>query len=204
MPYQKLFPPELRTASIVPRWSVVWTLNKDTVANHSYFVTFYARQIAKLIGWKGSYEDLMYYALVHDLDETVTGDIVSPVKAAIVDKQASDVYVDNHMSRTMPDVLANTARIMDPFNEDQSGKFDEPSDIKLIVKAADRLDALLFLITEERLGNSIIMKRTPDAQSLLRQAWMDLPGIDEAGKKFTYEVMLEEISHHRSGGGFGV
>lgn len=194
MPYHKLFPPELRTASIVPRWSVVWTLNKDTVANHSYFVTFYARQIGKLIGWKGSYEDLMYYALVHDLDETITGDIVSPVKAAIVDKKAASVFIDEHMSRTMPNVL-NTV-------QDMSAEWH--GDIAKIVKAADRLDALLFLITEERLGNTIIGKRTGDAVEKFEEAWWDLPGLIEQQKVTTYATMMAEISWHKDLGGFGV
>lgn len=197
MSYQKLFPPELRTASIVPRWSVVWTLNKDTVANHSYFVTFYARQIGKLIGWKGSYEDLMYYALVHDLDETVTGDIVSPVKAAIVDPQKSIAYVDAHLDKTMPDVQKQCARI----------HWDSPvhaKEVRLIVKAADRLDALLFLLTEVRLGNSIIQPRVDDSLNLLREAWFALPGLIEQELKIKWHVMLDEISHHKHGGGFGV
>ena len=40
----RCFPPELRTASVIARWSIVWTLTRDTVSNHSYFVALYARE----------------------------------------------------------------------------------------------------------------------------------------------------------------
>lgn len=199
MSYIKLFPPELRTASIVPRWSIVWTLNKDFVANHSYFVTIYARQIAKIIGWKGSIEDLMVYALYHDLDELITGDVVSPVKKAIIDPEVSEVYVDGKMSVSMPQI-----------RHDMIEAAEKPG-IKAIVKAADRLDALLFLITERRLGNSIVEPRITDAANLFKESWWDLPLRDPETHSPTrslselyYGVMQEEIRRHEHGGGFGV
>lgn len=196
--YKKLFPPELRTASIVPRWSIVWTLNKDYVSNHSYFVTIYARQIAKVIGWKGSMEDLMVYALYHDLEELITGDIVSPVKREIVDPEKSRAYVDGKMGASMPGILAD---IIDVENDD---KILGGHGIKKIVKAADRLDALLFLITERRLGNSIIEPRIADAKTLFDESWMELPGLKQMILDTLKNVMWPEISYHLDRGGFGV
>lgn len=157
----ELFPPELRTASIVHRWSIVRTLERDNVANHTFYVTIYARGVAKLIEWKGDYEKLMMKALTHDLDETITGDIVSPVKAQIVDETKAGVYVGHLLRERLPgfaDLIAES----DP-------------EIDAIVKVADRMDALFFLINETKLGNSIVRHRTHDAEHKLQQAWMALP-----------------------------
>lgn len=190
--YLKRFPPELRTAAIVPRWSIVFTLNKDTVASHTYFVIFYARQIAKLINWQGSMEDLMTYAMCHDLDELITGDIVSPVKKEIIDFSAARNYIFDQMQSKMPLV-----------NEDLN-TLHNAEDIMRIVKAADCLDALLFLIMERRMGNGVVDARIEDARRIFEKAWMNLPGATSVLKGLFDSVMRPEISWHEHDGGFGV
>lgn len=198
------FPAELRTAAIIPRWSVVWTLNRDVVSSHSYFVTFYSYQIAKLIGWQGSYARLMYMALVHDLDETITGDLVSPTKRAIIDLSRAATYIDEKMRERLPTVVET----LDSF-KDHGG---EDADAKSIVTAADRLDALLFLTVEQRMGNRHVFSRCQDARERLREAWMALP-VDENDIHARGDDYLEHlwksvvepaIAEHESGGGSGV
>lgn len=191
------FPPELRTASIVPRWSIVWTLNKDYVSNHSFFVTMYAVSIARLIEWKGRLDFLMYEALTHDLDETVTGDIVSPVKREIVDKARADDYVTQQLDCRMPFIF--------DIYEDLCGDHGEQlDDVTKIVKAADRLDALLFLVVERRLGNTVIGPRIPDAQTGLEAAWRNLPGRQDLINATWQLEVLPAIEAHGAEGGFGV
>lgn len=192
-----LFPPELRTASIVPRWSIVHTLCRDTLSNHSFFVAYYALQIARLVGWYRDYHaPLMEYALVHDMDEIITGDIVSPVKHAVVDPERLNTLVQPILQDRMPTVTA--AMIMADVPEPLR------PEIKALVKAADRLDALLFLITEMRLGNTIIKPRVEDALRLFREAWMRLPGREERLTKVLDDEMMPAIHAHYDVGGFGV
>lgn len=192
------FPPELRTAAIIPRWSVVWTLNKDTVSNHSFFVALYAYQIALLIGWRGSMEELFFYALSHDLEELYTGDVVSPTKRAIVDLGKSVAYVRKKMHETMPSIL----ELMDGHCQGRDAE-----DITLIVKAADRLDAVLFLTVELRMGNKHVFSRCQDARQQLEDAWMKLKEMNYSGKpvaKLWHDVVLPAIKEHEDVGGSGV
>lgn len=193
------FPPELRTASIVPRWSIVWTLNKDYVSNHSFFVTMYAVSIARLIGWKGPLDMLMYEALIHDLDETITGDIVSPVKKEILDKAKAATYVQKFMEKRLYYILRTYDWI---FTDKAVGTTLYGMD--LIVKAADRLDALLFLIVEQRLGNTVIGPRIPDALQQLKDAWWQLPGLSQHVLSAWENEVLPSIEAHKAEGGFGV
>lgn len=193
------FPPELRTASIVPRWSIVWTLNKDYVSNHSFFVTMYAVSIARLIGWKGPFDLLMYEALIHDLDETITGDIVSPVKKEILDRLKAAAYVQGKMQSRLSYILETVAWFFIRGTQ-WSGELDVP----LILKAADRLDALLFLIVEQRLGNTVIGPRIPDAMAQLKTAWFELPGYVQGVRNSWEFSVLPSIEAHKAEGGFGV
>lgn len=199
----RAFPPELRTASVVPRWSVVWTLTRDTVSNHSFFVTFYTREIARLIGWRGDMADLMYRALTHDLDETITGDVVSPVKEEIIDDKRAAAYIDRMMEERLPFV----ARDLDEMA--RGGKtplawMTEDEEAWLIVKAADKLDALIFLLGETRLGNGVIAPHMPRARNKFEGAWRALPAPKDQLDELWNTVMMPVIREHEINGGWGV
>ncbi len=160
-----LFPPELRTASVVQRWSVVRTFNPDSVANHSFFVTFYALQVARLIEWPGPYADLIFAALMHDIEETFTGDVISPVKRQIVDEAALSNFVSAQMKERLPLLEAQLAAI----HESEWG-----SNVERIVKVADKADAVIHLILERRMGNEVLAPLYADALENLVIAWDDL------------------------------
>lgn len=200
------FSPELRTASIVPRWSVVWTLTRDTVSNHSFFVEMYADEIADVINWKQGLDKQIFearyhlcrYARFHDLDETVTGDIVSPVKAEIIDDMRANTYILGQMQERMPRVVA-------AIEEMQALPYWQ--DIRAIVKAADRLDALLFLVGERRMGNGVVVDRIPSAWKNLKQAWFNLPCRPGDTNKMatTWRNVIEPaVLAHTNSGGHGV
>lgn len=157
-----LFPPELRTASVVQRWSIVRTINPDSVANHSFYVCFYALQIARLIGWPGPYADLTFAALMHDAEEFITGDLVSPVKNEIIDDGKYANFVSEQMKLRLPGVETQ----MDVIAESMWG-----ASIDRIIKVADKVDAVLYLITEARMGNGVLHPLQRDAMENLVIAW---------------------------------
>ncbi len=160
-----LFPPELRTASVVQRWSIVRTFNPDSVANHSFYVTFYALQIARLIEWPGPYADLTFMALMDDVEETFTSDIISPVKHQIVDEDKLHSFVSEQMKTRLPLIEAQ----LDAIAESMWG-----TSIECIIKVADKVDAVLFVITEIRMGNEVLRPLLVDCMENLVLAWHDL------------------------------
>lgn len=197
------FPPELRTVAIIPRWSVVWTLNRDVVSSHSFFVALYSYQIAEIIGWRGDRARLMFVALAHDLDETISGDVVSPAKRAMWDSEKASAYLDRKMQERMPAVV----KVLSSFET----KTWESLDVKRIVAAADRLDALLFLTVEQRMGNRHVFSRCQDAMSRLKEAWMKLPidgttawETDDYLEHLWNTVVVPAVVEHENGGGSGV
>lgn len=192
-----LFPPELRTASVVRRWSIVRTFNDDPVSGHLFYVSFYALQIARLIEWQGPLADLTFVAMMHDIEETISGDIVSPVKHEIVDEGRYNNFIAGEMKARLPMIETQLGVIMESEFGDQ---------IEKIVKVADKIDAVLFLIIEQRMGNTVLAPLYQDALSNLQRAWTALWG---AGDVVRYTILWDNeiwpaIQSHWKFGGVGV
>lgn len=166
----KRFPTRMRAASILPRWSLIWTVNRDTVSSHSFFVAYYAYEIASLLEWDGPMEDLLLKAILHDMDELVTGDIVAPVKRRIIDETRAKEFVHAKMRELVPRVYFLLEAI------DAGSRSHE---IDCILKAADRLDAMFFAQMEVGMGNRVIASRLPLCYEKLVDAWFDLPARNE-------------------------
>lgn len=188
------FPPELRTLGVIRRWSVVWTLTEDTVSNHSFFVSLYANQIAKMIRWQGDYGQLLFTAIAHDAEENASGDIVAPAKQAMLDTQRAQSYLREQMLRRMPTIINQ---------QDAIAASPDFLAIKRIVKAADRLDALLFLTVEKRMGNGVVAPRIPEVYEGLRASWQELPADSKKLAALWIEVK-DAVTEHATSGGFGV
>jgi 5'-deoxynucleotidase len=195
-----LFPPELRTMSVVPRWSVVWTLTRDNLTNHSYYVAMYSYSIAKLINWQGDAGALLFRALTHDCEETVTGDLVSPVKSEILDDERAARFIDLKMNERLPYIV----RELELLERNDDVGDDDTNEAWRIIKAADRLDALLFLITERRLGNQVISSHIPRSLIQTEAAFRALPAPPDELDKLWNTYMTPAIKEHEISGGMGI
>lgn len=176
----RAFSPRLRILSIVPRWSLLPTTRPDTTSSHSFYVTLYARQIAKLIEWPGPMEELLWAALMHDQDEMITGDIVGFVKRAVVDPYKLEQFVNdgisNHSPFTVPTVTSS-------------------DEVNKIIRVADLMDAMFFICWETLQGNKMMGSRFDIALAALRDAWFNLEEIGILGQSWN-GVILKAIGHH--------
>lgn len=107
------------------RWTLVGTNKESTVASHSFNVAMIAMEIRKRMRNNNdvSEQEICYYALIHDVKETYTGDLPTPTKTKLkeegVDVDAIDFGFENEL---------------------------EPSiKIKSIIKAADLIENHLFI-----------------------------------------------------------
>lgn len=85
---------DILRASGVTRWHIVRTVRPQSLAEHTFDVCMIARAIAKEAGYD-DYE-IMKAAIVHDLDEIVTGDIPTPTKQKARENgwELNDLYRD--------------------------------------------------------------------------------------------------------------
>ncbi len=191
------FPPELRTLAIVPRWCIVNTTLKDNVATHSYYVTVYSYMIARVIEWPGPKAFLMLTALLHDNNESITGDITGPVKASIMDEGAIDESILELTDQRMEGLIQDYYDMEDGVGP---GMVDQA---QAIVKVADKLDALFFLIMNERMGNTFIQPALDGGMRSLEAAWRRLPAEPTLLDKHWSCTMLPAIQAHRERGARG-
>jgi hypothetical protein len=118
----------------VPRWGIVRTIQKQSVAEHSFYVAIAAARFAKeywVWGPNDNWCGLHRYALLHDLSEAITGDIPSIAKHYVVDDYLILEDYENHVEETpgcSPGIVA-------------------------IVKAADHYESCRFIATELSMGN---------------------------------------------------
>lgn len=128
--------------SVIKRWSVVETLRKQSLAEHSYNVAVMARRLApQIVGAMANdakfMDYLTEYALFHDYAESVTGDFPSYMKP-FVDEDRSLMGV--------PAFFNSGVDIESP-----------PQAIRFLVKVADYIDACVFLHMEISLGNRSVV-----------------------------------------------
>lgn len=121
----------------------------------------------------------MEYALYHDIDETVSGDIPGPYKRVAVNKQHGK----------------DAARLVlsDRFGEAAVGIVDSVDpEIKDIVSVADTIDELCYLIEEARSGNTWIKTVITEVRARLKRRWMTLPAVERVLKSTWLDV--EELT----------
>ena len=78
-----------RYVAMIPRWSVVPVVRRQTNGEHIFLVARYAGQIAKDLGYDHLLTEVYEYALSHDDAEASTGDLPSGSPLA-VHKDRSD------------------------------------------------------------------------------------------------------------------
>lgn len=122
----------LMDCQYVKRWTMVGVDKESTVASHSFGVAMIAMEIRKRMFNTAFFteRDVCYYALIHDVKESYTGDIPTPTKAGM--KEAG----------------------FDPdnYHEDHIGEESPPgSVIPAIIKAADLIENYIF-ISEHAIG----------------------------------------------------
>lgn len=121
-----------RNLADIRRWAIVRTIRTQSVAEHSFFVALMMKPLLEHYGYDDPalVRDAMYYALIHDRDEVLSGDIATPAKRRM------------------------TPGAFDELNKEFGLDIPEPDPVvKRAAKVLDLTEAAQFLAEEMGLGN---------------------------------------------------
>ena len=139
---------------LIDRWALMNNTGKENIAEHSHTVAVIAHALAlignKKFGRSYNAERCALLALYHDTTEVITGDMPTPVK-----------YYNDTIRRAYKEIEATAgdrllAMLPEEFRPDYDPCFHpDPADKELwqLVKAADKISALIKCIEESQGGN---------------------------------------------------
>ena len=178
---------------LIDRWALMRNTSKENIAEHSHSVAVIAHALCiignKKFGKDYDAERCAVLALYHDTTEVITGDMPTPVK--YYNEDIKSVYKD--IERTAGERLL--AMLPEEFKEDYVPLFEKQKDdeeLWKIVKAADKISALIKCIEESRMGNQEFSIALESQQKIVDN--IDLPEVDYFRKKFlpAYSLTLDE------------
>lgn len=178
---------------MIDRWALMQNTSKENIAEHSHCVAVIAHALAvignKKFGKGYDAQRVALLALYHDTTEVITGDMPTPVK--YYNDEIKSVYKDieriagNRLLDMLPDEFKDDYK---PFFE----KDDADKDLWLLVKAADKISALIKCIEENRMGNKEFEKALEAQEQKISQ--INLPEVQYFKENFlkSYYLTLDE------------
>lgn len=155
---------------LIDRWALMRNTHKENIAEHSHSVAVIAHSLAlignKKFGKNYDAERVCLLALYHDTTEVITGDMPTPVK--YYNDTIRNVY--GEIEDTAADRLLSM--LPEEFKEDYYSllhKNEDDEKLWKLVKAADKISALIKCIEEDRMGNKEFSKALEMQEKLIAQ-----------------------------------
>lgn len=179
----------------INRWGLMRNTRNENIAEHSLDTAIIAHLLCQLrnkrFGGNVNCERAAVLAVFHDVPEIITGDLPTPVKYYSNDiskayKQVEEAAVDKLVSQIPEDISGEYRSILSP--EDN----EENRELLRLVKAADKISALIKCMEERNSGNTDFIQA--ERQTLKSLKAMKLPEVDIFIEEFLpeYELTLDE------------
>ncbi len=138
----------------ITRWGLMNNTRSETLSEHTVDVCFLVHTLASIannkFGQNVNCEGLVCAALYHDASEIITGDMPTPVKY-------KDDILKNAYKQTEKNAVQHLCNIIEKDLQKDIAPYltceTLTSHEKLLLKAADRISAVLKCIDEEKSGN---------------------------------------------------
>lgn len=177
----------------IGRWGLMRNTEPENIQEHSHMVAVLAHALAVIrrdrFGGTVDPGRVTAAALYHDASEILTGDLPTPVKyhnPAIKESyKAIEEAAAGRLLATLPSELAERYRPC---------FFEEDPQVRRLVKAADKLSALVKCIEEIRMGNNDFLSARESQLAALRE--MRIPAVDIFLREYlpAFDRTLDEIS----------
>ncbi len=179
----------------IERWALMRNSRSENVSEHTLEVSILAHALA-VIGNKRLNKNLngeraALIALFHDSTEIITGDMPTPIK-----------YYNGNIQGAFKEIEAEAARrllsmLPEDLKEDYESIFfpkQEEEYIWKLVKAADKLSALIKCIQEEKAGNTEFSSAKESITEAIKELQVEEAEIFMGGFIVSYYKNLDELT----------
>ena len=179
----------------INRWALMRNSYEENISEHSLEVAMLAHALA-VIGKKRlqkeyDVERIVMLAMYHDCTEIITGDMPTPIKYENPQIQSAYKQIEREAAFRLLNMLPEDLR-----TEYEPLFVERPEDVRerVIVKAADKLSALIKCIEEVKAGNQEFQKAKETIETAICQ--MECEEADIFCREFLpeYYKTLDELS----------
>lgn len=178
----------------IDRWALMRNTDRESLDSHSKEVAVIAHALAvignKRFGKNYNPDRAAVLGLYHDAHEIITGDMPTPVKYQNDDillafKAVEDSANEKLLNKLPEDLREEFSSLLTGENEDE--------ELLVLIKAADRLSALIKCIEEHKAGNTEF--KEAEKSTLKRIKKMNVPEADVFLNEFipAYEQTLDSL-----------
>ncbi|MBQ3046213.1 MAG: 5'-deoxynucleotidase [Clostridia bacterium] len=178
----------------INRWALMRNEHSENLCEHSFEVAVIAHALAVIgnrrFGKNLNGERAALIGLYHDTPETLTGDMPTPVKYYSDEVRLAYKTVEENACKSL------VAMLPEDFREDFSPMFmpaEGDGELWKLVKAADKISALIKCIEEKKAGNSEFVMAGEGIKQAIES--LDLPEAKVFVEEFlpAYEMTLDEL-----------
>lgn len=184
MAQQSHFYAMLSRMKYINRWGLMNNTRYENLSEHSLQVAMIAHCLVlihnKRFGGSLNGERAALLAIYHDSTEIITGDMPTPIKYFNPDIKNAYKDIENQAADKLISMLPEDFKTEMEQIIKINGRDDEK--LKLFVKAADKLSALIKCIEEIKMGNTEFEKAKASTQSSLEQ--MNIPEVKVFEQEF--------------------
>ena len=174
----------------ISRWGLMRSSIPENIQEHSHEVAVYAHALGmirrEIFHKECDPEHLAVMALFHDASEILTGDLPTPIK-----------YHDDALRTAYKEVEAKAGDVLVSLLPEELQKAYQPvvapAEEDLLVKAADKLSALVKCIQERKAGNSEFSSAEKQTRSSLENMHIEEVDWFMAHCLSAFEKNLDEL-----------
>lgn len=177
----------------INRWALMRKTSEENLSEHSGDVAVIAHALALIknlrFGGNLNAERAAFLGLYHDMPEIITGDMPTPVKYHSSDLRDAFQKVEDMASEKILSMLPDDMR---EYYESAFFKKEEDEYLWKIVKAADKISALIKCTEEEKAGNKEFVQAYESTKKAIEN--MNMPEADEFIKEFlpSFSLSLDQ------------
>ncbi len=185
----------LSRMKFIERWALMRNSRQENISEHSLEVSILAHALAIIsnerLGNKLNAEKVALFGIFHDATEIITGDMPTPIKYFNRKIQGAFKEVEQAAADRLLKLLPEDLR---SYYENSFLPREEDAFLWKLVKAADKLSALVKCIEERKAGNTEFHSAEQSIRDQLQA--MELKEIDIFMKEFlpAYDKTLDELN----------